>query len=229
MDQLAIDISHRTTVGKKVKKLRKDGKIPIRLFGGGIDPMPMQADANLLRKILSQAGFNSPIFVNFDSSKEENVCFIREVQRHPITEELLHIDLLKVDMSKKITVEVPVRLLGVPDAVKNLGGILLQSTSTIPVSALPLSIPDSISVDVTILIDFDKSIRIKDIEFEDGVDPERDPETLIARVVPPRIEEEEEIESEEDEMDPDAESTEDSDEATEESAESSSASQETQS
>ena len=228
MDQLAIDISHRTTVGKKVKKLRKDGKIPIRLFGGGIDPMPMQADANLLRKILSQAGFNSPIFVNFDSSKEENVCFIREVQRHPITEELLHIDLLKVDMSKKITVEVPVRLLGVPDAVKNLGGILLQSTSTIPVSALPLSIPDSISVDVTILIDFDKSIRIKDIEFEDGVDPERDPETLIARVVPPRIDEEE-IESEEDEMDPDAESTEDSDEATEESAENSSESQETQS
>ena len=221
MNQLAIDISHRTTVGKKVKKLRKDGKIPIRLFGGGIDPMPMQADANLLRKILSQAGFNSPIFVNFDSSKEENVCFIREVQRDPITEELLHIDLLKVDMSKKITVEVPVRLIGVPDAVKNLGGILLQSISSIPVSALPLSIPDSISVDVTILIDFDKSIRIKDIEFEDGVDPERDPDTLIARVVPPRIDEEE-IESEEDEMDPDAESTEDSDEATEESAESSS-------
>lgn len=225
MNQLAIDISHRTTVGKKVKKLRKDGKIPIRLFGGGIDPMPMQADANLLRKILSQAGFNSPIFVNFDSSKEENVCFIREVQRDPITEELLHIDLLKVDMSKKITVEVPVRLIGVPDAVKNLGGILLQSISSIPVSALPLSIPDSISVDVTILIDFDKSIRIKDIEFEDGVDPERDPDTLIARVVPPRIDEEE-VESEEGEMDPDEESTEDSDGETEES---SSESQETQS
>ena len=225
MNQLAIDISHRTTVGKKVKKLRKDGKIPIRLFGGGIDPMPMQADANLLRKILSQAGFNSPIFVNFDSSKEENVCFIREVQRDPITEELLHIDLLKVDMSKKITVEVPVRLIGVPDAVKNLGGILLQSISSIPVSALPLSIPDSISVDVTILIDFDKSIRIKDIEFEDGVDPERDPDTLIARVVPPRIDEEE-VESEEGEMDSDEESTEDSDGETEES---SSESQETQS
>lgn len=221
MNQLAIDITHRTTVGKKVKKLRQNGKIPIRLFGGGIDPMPMQADASSLGKILSQAGFNSPIFVNFDSSKEENVCFIREVQRDPITEELLHIDLLKVDMSKKVTVEVPVRLFGVPDAVKNLGGILLQSINSIPVSALPLSIPESISVDVTILVDFDKSIRIKDIEFGDGVDPERDPDTLIARVVPPRIDEEE-VESEEDEMDPDAELTEDSGEATEDSAESSS-------
>ena len=221
MNQLAIDISHRTTVGKKVKKLRQNGKIPIRLFGGGIDPMPMQADASSLGKILSQAGFNSPIFVNFDSSKEENVCFIREIQRDPITEELLHIDLLKVDMSKKVTVEVPVRLFGVPDAVKNLGGILLQSINSIPVSALPLSIPESISVDVTILVDFDKSIRIKDIEFGDGVDPERDPDTLIARVVPPRIDEEE-VESEEDEMDPDAELTEDSGEATEDSAESSS-------
>ena len=221
MNQLAIDITHRTTVGKKVKKLRQNGKIPIRLFGGGIDPMPMQADASSLGKILSQAGFNSPIFVNFDSSKEENVCFIREVQRDPITEELLHIDLLKVDMSKKVTVEVPVRLFGVPDAVKNLGGILLQSINSIPVSALPLSIPESISVDVTILVDFDKSIRIKDIEFGDGVDPERDPDTLIARVVPPRIDEEE-VESEEDEMDPDAELTEDSGEATEESTESSS-------
>ena len=221
MNQLAIDITHRTTVGKKVKKLRQNGKIPIRLFGGGIDPMPMQADASSLGKILSQAGFNSPIFVNFDSSKEENVCFIREIQRDPITEELLHIDLLKVDMSKKVTVEVPVRLFGVPDAVKNLGGILLQSINSIPVSALPLSIPESISVDVTILVDFDKSIRIKDIEFGDGVDPERDPDTLIARVVPPRIDEEE-VESEEDEMDPDAELTEDSGEATEDSAESSS-------
>lgn len=225
MNQLAIDITHRTTVGKKVKKLRQNGKIPIRLFGGGIDPMPMQADASSLGKILSQAGFNSPIFVNFDSSKEENVCFIREVQRDPITEELLHIDLLKVDMSKKVTVEVPVRLFGVPDAVKNLGGILLQSINSIPVSALPLSIPESISVDVTILVDFDKSIRIKDIEFGDGVDPERDPDTLIARVVPPRIDEEE-VESEEDEMDPDAELTEDSGEATEESTESSSESSE---
>ena len=226
MNQLAIDITHRTTVGKKVKKLRQNGKIPIRLFGGGIDPMPMQADASSLGKILSQAGFNSPIFVNFDSSKEENVCFIREVQRDPITEELLHIDLLKVDMSKKVTVEVPVRLFGVPDAVKNLGGILLQSINSIPVSALPLSIPESISVDVTILVDFDKSIRIKDIEFGDGVDPERDPDTLIARVVPPRIDEEEEVESEEGEMDPDAELTEDSGEATEESTESSSESSE---
>ena len=221
MNQLAIDITHRTTVGKKVKKLRQNGKIPIRLFGSGIDPIPMQADASSLGKILSQAGFNSPIFVNFDSSKEENVCFIREVQRDPITEELLHIDLLKVDMSKKVTVEVPVRLFGVPDAVKNLGGILLQSINSIPVSALPLSIPESISVDVTILVDFDKSIRIKDIEFGDGVDPERDPDTLIARVVPPRIDEEE-VESEEGEMDPDAELTEDSGEATEESTESSS-------
>lgn len=220
MNQLAIDITHRTTVGKKVKKLRQNGKIPIRLFGGGIDPMPMQADASSLGKILSQAGFNSPIFVNFDSSKEENVCFIREVQRDPITEELLHIDLLKVDMSKKVTVEVPVRLFGVPDAVKNLGGILLQSINSIPVSALPLSIPESISVDVSILVDFDKSIRIKDIEFGDGVDPERDPDTLIARVVPPRIDEE--VESEEGEIDPDAELTEDSGEATEESTENSS-------
>ena len=220
MNQLAIDITHRTTVGKKVKKLRQNGKIPIRLFGGGIDPMPMQADASSLGKILSQAGFNSPIFVNFDSSKEENVCFIREIQRDPITEELLHIDLLKVDMSKKVTVEVPVRLFGVPDAVKNLGGILLQSINSIPVSALPLSIPESISVDVSILVDFDKSIRIKDIEFGDGVDPERDPDTLIARVVPPRIDEE--VESEGGEIDPDAELTEDSGEATEESTENSS-------
>ena len=102
----------------------------------------------------------------------------------------------------------------------------MQSISSIPVSALPLSIPESISVDVTILVDFDKSIRIKDIEFGDGVDPERDPDTLIARVVPPRIEEEEEVESEEDEMDPDAELTEDSGEATEESTESSSESSE---
>ncbi len=221
MDQLTIDISHRTTLGKKVKKLRRSGKIPIRFFGNGIKPMPMEAESSSLIKILNQAGFNSPIFVNFDSSKEENVCFIREVQRDPITEELLHIDFLKVDMTKKVTVEVPVNLIGIPDAVKNLGGILLQSINSIPVSALPLNIPDNIDVDVTILTDFEKSIRINDINFEDGVEPERDLDTLIARVVPPRIEEEAGTEDGA-EIDSDEDTTSDSDGETIETSEESS-------
>ena len=228
METLNLKLSPRTITGKKVRMLRREGIIPVHLFGKGSPSQALQINVGALRKVLPQAGTNVPIMVEVEGEKGGDTCFIREVQRHPITSEFLHVDFLSVDVSQVITVEVPVILDGNAPAVENMGGILLQIVQTLPVKALPLEVPVSFRLDVSILDDFEKSLRVSDIAVANNVSILRAVEEMIARVVPPRIEEEE-VESEEDEMDPDAESTEDSDEATEESAESSSESQETQS
>ena len=108
-----------------------------------------------------------------------------------MTEELLHVDFYRVDVSQTVRAEVPIILEGEPPAVRNLGGILLQPFDTLEVEALPLDMPESFRIDVTVLEDFTSSVRIGDIEVEEGVNILRDHVEMIARVVAPRIEEEE--------------------------------------
>jgi large subunit ribosomal protein L25 len=139
-----------------------------------------------------------PITVKVAGEKGENICFVRETQLHPVTEELLHVDFYRVDVSQTVRAEVPIILEGEPPAVRNLGGILLRPFDTLEVEALPLDMPESFRIDVTVLEDFTSSVRIGDIEVEEGVNILRDPVEMIARVVAPRIEEEEVPETDED-------------------------------
>lgn len=194
METLNLTLSHRTIIGKKVRSLRREGIIPVHLFGKGETSQSLQIDAGSLRKILPKAGANVPITVTVEGQKGENTCFIREVQRHPITSEFLHVDFLNVDISQTIRVEVPIILDGQAPAVDNMGGILLQIAQTLPVEALPLEVPAAFHLDVSTLEDFEKSLRVSDIDLADGVNILRNATDMVARVVPPRIEEEEVIE-----------------------------------
>jgi len=144
-----------------------------------------------LRKVLISAGRNVPITVKVEGEKGQNICFVRETQVHPVTEALLHVDFYRVDVSQTVRAEVPIILEGEPPAVLNLGGILLQPFDTLAVEALPLDMPESFRIDVTVLEDFTSSVRVGDIEVDEGVNILRDPVEMIARVVAPRIEEEE--------------------------------------
>ena len=193
METLNLTLSPRTITGKKVRMLRREGIIPVHLFGKGSPSQALQIDVGALRKILPQAGTNVPIMVEVEGEKGGDTCFIREVQRHPVTSEFLHVDFLSVDVSQVITVEVPVILDGNAPAVENMGGILLQIVQTLPVEALPLEVPVSFRLDVSILDDFEKSLRVSDIAVANNVSILRAVEEMIARVVPPRIEEEESI------------------------------------
>ena len=193
METLNLKLSPRTITGKKVRMLRREGIIPVHLFGKGSPSQALQINVGALRKVLPQAGTNVPIMVEVEGEKGGDTCFIREVQRHPITSEFLHVDFLSVDVSQVITVEVPVILDGNAPAVENMGGILLQIVQTLPVKALPLEVPVSFRLDVSILDDFEKSLRVSDIAVANNVSILRAVEEMIARVVPPRIEEEESI------------------------------------
>ena len=197
MDVVTLKLAPRSVTGKKVKRLRKDGHVPVHVYGRGIESQTLQAEAQVLRRVLPQVGANIPLSLELEGEKGENICFVREVQRHPVTEDVLHVDFLRVDVARAIQAEVPVVLVGNAPAVRELGGTLLQPLQNLLVEALPMNIPASFEADVSELEDFEKGVYVRDIEIDATVTLVTDPGELIARVSPPRVEvEEEEVEEE---------------------------------
>lgn len=196
MDMLRIRLSPRTVKGKKVRFLRRQGIVPVHMYGRGIASLELQAPVSELRSVLLRAGTSVPVSVEIEGQQGENICFVREVQHHPVTEELLHVDFMRVETSRKTRAEVPVELVGEAPAVREKGGSLLQLLQTLTVEALPLDMPATIQVDVSVLDDFEKVITVADIALPQSVAVLDDPEEVVARVEPPTLEEGEEVEEE---------------------------------
>ena len=197
MDVPTIKLSPRTVTGKKVKRLRRQSVVPVHVYGRDLAPESAQVEAQVLRRILPRVGTNVPLSVEIDGQKGENICFVREVQRHPVTEDVLHVDFMRVDVKQAIRAEVPIVLQGSAPAVRDLSGTLLQPLQNVLVEALPMDVPASVEVDVSDLDDFEKGIYVRDVSVDPNVTIVTDSEEMIARVSPPRVEEEIEVEEEE--------------------------------
>ena len=200
MEKLNLNVTNRTITGKKVKTLRIQGLIPMNMFGYGTDSQALQCDLSQLNKILPIAGTNIPISINIDGETKdasETICFVRDLQWDPISDKLLHVDLYRVDTSRTVTIEVPITLTGTSDAIINMGGTLIQPVSSVTVQGLPLNIPTEFVLDIASLDGFDKSILISDLETDDSIELMNPEDQMLARVLPPRMEEEPTVETEE--------------------------------
>ena len=193
----SITLSARQVVGKKVKTLRREGVVPVHYYGSGIESQSLQAAGANLRRVVTEVGANIPVEVVVEGSAESDICFVREVQWHPVNGSLLHVDFMHVDVTERVTAEVPVVLTGQSEAVRELGGVIIQPFQTLPVDALPLNMPESIIVDVTPLEMFGDAVRVGDLEVEEGIEILRDDDDLLVTVQEPRIEEEPVAEEEE--------------------------------
>ena len=189
-----LQIQKRTTEGKKVKTLRNQGITPIHLYGSEFDSASMQVKMSELINILDLAGFSSPITLN--DGKNDIIAFAREVQRHPLTEQILHVDFQIVGKDDQVEVEVPINLIGESPAVKNLGGVLIKLMETIRVSSKVDTVPQFLDLDISVIESLEQSILVGDIEIAEGVQIVSDETFAVARVIPPRIEIEEEAEAE---------------------------------
>ena len=185
-----LQIQKRTTEGKKVKTLRNQGITPIHLYGSEFDSASMQVKMSELINILNLAGFSSPITLN--DCKNDIIAFAREVQRHPLTEQILHVDFQIVGKDDQVEVEVPINLIGESPAVKNLGGVLIKLMETIRVSSKVDSVPKSLEIDISVIESLEQSILVGEVEIAEGVQIVSDETFAVARVIPPRIEVEEE-------------------------------------
>ena len=200
-----LQIQTRTIEGKKVKTLRTQGITPIHLYGSGVESSSMQVDFKDLINVLNKSGFSVPITLN--DGKNDILVFARKVQRHPLTEEILHVDFQVVSKDDEVEIEVPINLTGESPAVKNFGGILIKLLETIRISSKVDRVPESIDLDISVIESLEQSLLVSDIEVSEGVKIITDETFAIARVIPPRIEVGEEV------VDPDA-SPEDGEEET---------------
>lgn len=191
-----LTVAARTVEGSRAnRRLRREGLVPGVVYGGEGEPVAFQVDARTLRHALAHGG--AVITLTVEGSGETPVV-LKEQQRHPVTGDTLHVDLLRVDLRQRIAATVVLELTGVEDApgVK-AGGVLEHVTRDLNVEALPTDIPDAIQHDVS-GAEIGDTITLAAVSAPDGVTLLDDPETVVATVTPPRLSTEpsEEIETE---------------------------------
>jgi len=188
MPEQVLHAERRGTGKGHARKLRRAGKVPAVLYGGGEDPIPIALDKKSFEAALHRGGTSSVYKVTVDG--RECPTIVKELQYHPITDELIHVDLQRVLLTETVTVEVPVVPVGTPAGV-NKGGVLDHIVHSVEVECLPTEIPERIEVDVS-------GMEIGDvIHGEDlkKMDPRIliDPEQPVLTVVPPVKSSEEEV------------------------------------
>ena len=188
MDNLNLSVNKREVTGKKVSELRSNGLTPIHMYGPEIESSPLQCDSKILDRVITDAGTNIPVTVIVDGGEQDNLCFIREVQYHPVTNKVLHVDFMKVQVEKSVRAQVPISVIGTSPAVRTMGGTLLQPLLTLTVEALPLEIPKSITLEAELLVDFETNFYVSDIEVDEGVNVINEASEMVASVVAPRVE-----------------------------------------
>ena len=188
MDVPTLKLDQRTLLGKKVRRLRRQGVIPVHVYGAGIEPANLQVEDRTLNRLLLQVGSNIPVSVEYEGQDEESICFVREIQRHPVSETVIHVDFLRVDVTQTVAAEVPVTLVGSSPAVSQMAGTLLQNIQSLTIEALPMNMPAEVTVDISALVDFDTTLAVGDVETPGNATVLNDPEDVIVRVAPPRLE-----------------------------------------
>ena len=188
MDNLNLSVNKREVTGKKVSELRSNGLTPIHMYGPEIESSPLQCDSKILDRVITDAGTNIPVTVIVDGGEQDNLCFIREVQYHPVTNKVLHVDFMKVQVEKSVRAQVPISVIGTSPAVRTMGGPLLQPLLTLTVEALPLEIPKTIILQAELLADFETNFYVSDIEVDEGVNVINEASEMVASVVAPRVE-----------------------------------------
>lgn len=196
MAQLEIEASKREVAGKKVRFLRRAGMTPAALYGHGIESVPIQVDTKLLEQSLAKAGKTDLIALKIDNSKAPSNVLVREVQRTPITRELLHVNFYQVRMTEKIKAEVPLVLHGEAPALKVKGNMILHLLDSLLIEALPGDLPHSLEVDLSILEETDQAIYVKDIPLNAKIALLSDPEQMVVKVAGTAKAEVEEVEVE---------------------------------
>ncbi|MDE0160029.1 MAG: 50S ribosomal protein L25 [Candidatus Dadabacteria bacterium] len=192
MVQSSLRVKPRIRIGKSgAREVRKEGNIPAILYGQGEDPVPLVVRPDELKRALSNnAGINTVLELEIDGSEPSAKRFsmLKEVQRDPIKNRVIHLDFLAIDMKKSVRVKVPVSTQGRSEGERR-GGTLEKLMRTIDLECLPENIPDLIEIDISSL-DIGGFVDIGGLELGEGVKPVRDGSEKVVQVIAQRSTEE---------------------------------------
>jgi large subunit ribosomal protein L25 len=178
-----IEAQPRQVTGKKSKQLRRDGLVPAVVYGPGIKPFPIQIPYRPLEVTLMKAGGTNLIDIAVAGKK--HVVLTREVQRHILRGDIMHVDFFALDMNQPITADVFIQFIGESPAVANGEGILLTGTSSLSFETLPTKLVSEVQIDLSTLENVGDAIHVRDVNLGEDFTIHNDPDELLARVIVP--------------------------------------------
>jgi large subunit ribosomal protein L25 len=180
--------TERQIFGKRVAGLRRSGSLPAVIYGHGVPSQSITIDAHDFESLHRHTGPNALVDVSIDGNRAAPVL-IHAIQRDPVHQRVLHVDLLAVRMTEELTVDVPIVFTGVAPAVELNGGNLLHMSESVRVRALPDHLPQSVSLAIDSLVDFETTLHVRDLVLPDDVVLLTDLDEAVVRVQAPRLEE----------------------------------------
>ncbi len=168
----------RTRGTRPSRRLRRTGRVPAVVYGMGDNPIAVSVDRADLRGALStDAGLNALITLEVDGDRQLSI--VKDLQRHPVRRDVLHVDFLRIDPDHEVEVDVPLVLIGEAKKVTQASGMVDQVMHQVPLLAKPSDIPTEVTADVSDL-EVGSSLRVNDIELPAGVTPAGDPDATFA-------------------------------------------------
>jgi large subunit ribosomal protein L25 len=188
--QANLQAATRPSTGKgAARTLRREGKVPGVIYGHNRTPEALAIDSGALKKMLIGISAGTTVLDVVVDGRPPVKALIREIQRDSVRPaEILHLDLYEVRADEKVTVAVPIHLIGIPDGVRNFGGVLDHSLRELDIEVLPADIPERVELDVTTLT-IGHSLFVRDLKVEKA-EILNEPDTPVCTVVAPRTEEE---------------------------------------
>lgn len=169
------------------RSLRREGRIPAVIYGHARAPQSLSVSTRELDRLLGQIAAGSTV-VELELDGRTSRTLIREIQRHPVKRNVLHVDFQELVAGETVTVRVPIVFIGTPEGVRLGGGLLDQIVHEVELEADPSSIPNHIDVDVTAMTIGD-TVHVSDLELPAGVTAVDDASLTVCILQPPRVEE----------------------------------------
>jgi large subunit ribosomal protein L25 len=187
---MSIQVEKREKTGKGgSRQARMRGQIPAVVYGSGKDSVPVQVDRKTFLDLMKKAGSENPIFLlKLSDTGQERHAMIRDMQKNPLSRQVIHIDFQRIDMTHKVRVTIPVELVGTAYGVKVEGGLIDFVVREVHAECLPGDIPNHLEMNVTEL-HAGQHAAAKDLKLPEGVTLLDDPERVILSVVHARTEE----------------------------------------
>ena len=182
---MQLNATPRQKLGKRSRRVLREGKLPAIVYGHNTEPTPLLLDKLEFQKVFVKSGRTHLVDLAIDGragGRTEKVL-VRDIQTHPRRLGPIHVDLYQVNLQEKIEVEVPVHLVGESAPVKQGDGDILQPLHSIRVECLPSDIPEAFEVDITPLEEVEAEFRVKDLTVPKGVTVLEDPEELVVKIV----------------------------------------------
>lgn len=188
MKKITLKASKRKLIGRKIKTLRKQGIIPANIYGKDVKSLAIEVDSKEFKKTYKEAGETGIVEVALE--KDIRPVLISNVQVHPATDEILHIDFKQVNLKEKVTAQIPVEIVGESPAEKSGVGTVVLLLQELEVEALPTDLPDKFEIDANKLTEVNQVVKVSDLKYDkDKVEVKSEGEEILVKVEEPQKEE----------------------------------------